>query len=172
MKSSQPSHPSVSETRASIRAAGLRGTMPRIAVLSYLQSMTTPLSHAEIFDALEEQGFDRATIYRNLVDLTEVGLLLRTDVGDHVWRYELRRMGQAEQQTEHPHFMCTDCGEGGMPARDERADQAGRSGPPLGTRPTGRGSTQGAVRQVCLNRTPTGELPLWESSCMIAAPTG
>ena len=49
MKSSQPPHPSVSEIRASIRAAGLRGTMPRIAVLSYLQSMTTPLSHAEIF---------------------------------------------------------------------------------------------------------------------------
>ena len=111
MKSSQPSHPSVSEIRASIRAAGLRGTMPRIAVLSYLQSMTTPLSHAEIFDALEGQGFDRATIYRNLIDLTEVGLLVRTDVGDHVWRYELRRMGQVEQQTEHPHFMCTDCGE-------------------------------------------------------------
>ena len=36
---------------------------------------------------------------------------MRTDVGDHVWRYELRRLGQVEQQTEHPHFMCTDCGE-------------------------------------------------------------
>ena len=33
MKSSQPSHLPVSEIRASIRAAGLRGTMPRIAVL-------------------------------------------------------------------------------------------------------------------------------------------
>lgn len=111
MKSSQRSQPPLSEVRGSIRSAGLRSTMPRIAVLSYLQSVTTPLSHAEIFDALEAQGFDRATIYRNLVDLTEVGLLLRTDVGDHVWRFELRRVGQDEQQTEHPHFMCTDCGE-------------------------------------------------------------
>ncbi len=111
MKSSQRAHPVVGDIRASIRAAGLRSTMPRVAVLSYLQSVTTPLSHAEIFDALEELGFDRATVYRNLVDLTDVGLLVRTDVGDHVWRFELRRAGQTEHQTEHPHFMCTDCGE-------------------------------------------------------------
>lgn len=69
------------------------------------------MSHAEIFEALEEKGFDRATIYRNLIDLTEVGLLLRTDVGDHVWRFELRRESQRGHQSEHPHFMCTDCGE-------------------------------------------------------------
>jgi Fur family ferric uptake transcriptional regulator len=69
------------------------------------------MSHAEIFEALEEKAFDRATIYRNLTDLTEVGLLLRTDVGDHVWRFELRREGQRGHQSEHPHFMCTDCGE-------------------------------------------------------------
>jgi Fur family ferric uptake transcriptional regulator len=69
------------------------------------------MSHAEIFDALEDKGFDRATVYRNLVDLTEVGLLSRTDVGDHVWRFELRRQGQRGHQSEHPHFMCIDCGE-------------------------------------------------------------
>lgn len=109
MKSSQRSHP-VGDIRAAIRAAGLRSTMSRVAVLSYLQSVTTPLSHAEIFYALEGQGVDRATVYRNLVDLTEAGLLVRTDVGDHVWRFELRRAGQTERQTEHPHFMCTDCG--------------------------------------------------------------
>lgn len=111
MKSSRRSGLSLDETRTTIRAAGLRSTMPRIAVLTYLHAVTTPLSHAEIFNALEEQGFDRATIYRNLVDLTEVGLLVRTDVGDHVWRFELRRAGRDELQTEHPHFMCTDCGE-------------------------------------------------------------
>ena len=111
MKSPQRPLSSLSEIRASIRSAGLRSTMPRIAVLSYLQSVTIPLSHAEIFDALEEQGLDRATIYRNLVDLAEAGLLIRTDVGDHVWRFELRRTGPDEQQTEHSHFMCTDCGE-------------------------------------------------------------
>jgi Fur family ferric uptake transcriptional regulator len=97
--------------RAKIRAVGLRSTAPRVAVLEHLQSATTPLSHAEIFDALVDQGFDRATIYRNLADLTETGLLLRTDVGDHVWRFEQRRDGQRGAAPEHPHFMCIDCGE-------------------------------------------------------------
>ena len=119
MKSPQRSLSSLSEIRASIRSAGLRSTMPRIAVLSYLQSVTTPLSHAEIFDALEEQGFDRATIYRNLVDLTEAGLLVRTDVGDHVWRFELRRTGQGEQQTEHSTLHVHRLWRSGMPSRDD-----------------------------------------------------
>lgn len=101
----------MSQLRSTIRNSGLRSTAPRVAVLQHLQHTSTPMSHAEIFDALEEKGFDRATIYRNLIDLTEVGLLSRTDVGDHVWRFELRREGQRGHQSEHPHFMCTDCGE-------------------------------------------------------------
>lgn len=68
------------------------------------------MSHAEIAEALEPAGLDRATLYRNLIDLTDVGLLSRTDHGDHVWRFELR--DQAHGQTkQHPHFTCIDCGE-------------------------------------------------------------
>lgn len=110
MKRAHPSS-SPAEIRAKIRASGLRRTAPRVAVLQYLQTATTPVSHAELFAALADQGFDRATIYRNLMDLTEVNLLSRTDVGDHVWRFELKRESQRGHQTEHPHFMCTDCGE-------------------------------------------------------------
>lgn len=110
MKRALPSSP-LAEIRAKIRASGLRSTAPRVAVLQYLQTATTPVSHAELFEVLADQGFDRATIYRNLVDLTEVGLLSRTDVGDHVWRFELKREGHSGHQMEHPHFMCTDCKE-------------------------------------------------------------
>jgi Fur family ferric uptake transcriptional regulator len=103
---------SLAEIRTKIRSSGLRSTAPRVSVLHYMQTATTPVSHAELFEALAEQGFDRATIYRNLMDLTEIGLLSRTDVGDHVWRFELKREAQRGHQTaEHPHFMCTDCGE-------------------------------------------------------------
>ncbi|HKA55477.1 MAG TPA: Fur family transcriptional regulator [Candidatus Binatia bacterium] len=102
---------SLAEIRAKIRAAGLRSTAPRVAVLQRLQKTSTPVSHADLFTELADQGFDRATIYRNLIDLTEAGLLSRTDVGDHVWRFELRREGQRGHKNEHPHFMCTDCGE-------------------------------------------------------------
>jgi Fur family ferric uptake transcriptional regulator len=106
-----PPTSSRAEMRGKIRAVGLRSTAPRVAVLQYLQTATTPVSHADLFTALADQGFDRATIYRNLIDLTEAGLLSRTDVGDHVWRFELRREGQGRHLSEHPHFMCTDCGE-------------------------------------------------------------
>lgn len=102
---------SPAELRTKIRATGLRSTAPRVAVLQYLQQASTPVSHADLYEKLADQGFDRATIYRNLIDLTEVGLLSRADVGDHVWRFELKREGTRGHQDEHPHFMCTDCGE-------------------------------------------------------------
>ncbi len=55
-------------------------------------------------------GFDRATIYRNLIELSDAGLLLRVELGDHVWRFEARR-NDADGPPEHPHFVCVDCGE-------------------------------------------------------------
>lgn len=93
-----------------LRKAGLRSTGPRVAVLGWLSQSTTPVSHSEIFVALAHEGFDRATLYRNLIDLAEAGIVRRTDLGDHVWRYELRA-SEDGHVVEHPHFVCTDCGE-------------------------------------------------------------
>ena len=70
---------------------------------------TSPVTHAEVAETLASKGFDRATIYRNLVELTEAGLLSRIEVGDHVWRFELK--GTGKQKREHPHFVCITCGE-------------------------------------------------------------
>jgi Fur family ferric uptake transcriptional regulator len=50
------------------------------------------------------------TLYRNLIDLAEAGIVRRTDHGDHVWRYELKTSEDGHDTT-HPHFVCTDCGE-------------------------------------------------------------
>ncbi|MFL5351014.1 Fur family transcriptional regulator [Archangium sp.] len=93
-----------------LRAAGLRSTSPRVAVLRELDSATAPRSHADLVEALGEEGYDRVTIYRNLTDLTEAGLVMRADLGDHVWRFELRRGPTNSHQGTHPHFTCTDCG--------------------------------------------------------------
>jgi len=57
-----------------------------------------------------KRGFDRATLYRNLIDLTDAGVVTRTDLGDHVWRFELKR-GEGDHNAEHPHFVCTGCGD-------------------------------------------------------------
>lgn len=113
-----------------LRAAGLRSTAPRLAVLRFLTDLGTPISHAELVEALASEGFDRATLYRNLVDLAESGLVVRTDLGDHVWRYELKRSG-ASHVAEHPHFVCTDCGEvsclPGVAVRITAGDEAPRA---------------------------------------------
>ncbi len=97
------------EVRDLIRGAGLRSTGPRVAVLRVLSASRTPLSHGEVAEKVEGDGLDKATVYRNLIDLAEVGILRRSDLGDHVWRFEIRREG-AEHAGEHPHFMCVDCG--------------------------------------------------------------
>jgi len=101
--------PRVAELQERIRASGLRSTAPRVAVLRALEAATSPLSHADLVESLGDEGYDRVTIYRNLTDLTEVGLVARADLGDHVWRFELRRAGEDHPGT-HPHFTCTDCG--------------------------------------------------------------
>lgn len=97
------------ELRGALRAAGLRATIPRVRVLSVLGSAATPQSHGEVADRLAVEGFDRATVYRNLVDLTEVGLVRRSDLGDHVWRFELAREGHHAEDS-HAHFVCASCG--------------------------------------------------------------
>ena len=100
--------PKLADYQERLRAAGLRSTSPRVAVLRELESATAPLSHADLVEALGEEGYDRVTIYRNLTDLTEAGLVVRADLGDHVWRFELKREG--EEHGRHPHFTCKDCG--------------------------------------------------------------
>lgn len=103
--------PTRAELQAEIRNHGMRSTGPRVAVLAYLSKPGTPLSHNEIYEALAGQGYDRATIYRNLIDLAEAGLLVRSDLGDHVWRFERRKSQGSGHAEGHPHFVCTDCGD-------------------------------------------------------------
>jgi Fur family ferric uptake transcriptional regulator len=91
--------------------AGLRATPARIAVIDVLRRAKTPLTHAEVASALDRRGWDRATIFRNLVALVDAGFVARTDLGDHVWRFGVtatERVGGAVH--EHPHFLCTECG--------------------------------------------------------------
>jgi len=98
----------VESLRAAVRNAGLRATPSRIAVLRLLRAAGSPVSHSDVVAEFASQAWDPATIYRNLTDLSDVGLARRTDVGDHVWRYEAITAGH--QASAHPHFVCTECG--------------------------------------------------------------
>src|SRR5262249_41649272 len=100
----------VADWRTRIRSAGLRSTPARVAVLQSLEQREGPATHADLAAELVPQGFDKATVYRNLIDLTDAGMLSRSELGDHVWRSEPRRKPAAHTD-EHPHFLFLDCGE-------------------------------------------------------------
>lgn len=102
----------IARLRDILRGAGLRSTLPRIAVYKQLLASAGPISHGEVAERLAAEGFDRATVYRNLIDLCESGLAQRTDHGDHLWRFELlSKQESSHDRSAHAHFLCTDCGQ-------------------------------------------------------------
>src|SRR5215831_14410873 len=101
------SRPNLDELRGAVRAKGLRATPSRLAVLELLRTSDSPMSHGDVADRLSSASWDRATIYRNLTDLAEAGLVRRKDLGDHIWRFEAV---DNERDHEHPHFVCAECG--------------------------------------------------------------
>ncbi len=93
--------------RETVRATGLRATPARVATLLVLREASSPLTHAEVTDCLSEHGFDKATVFRNLNDMASAKLLNRSELGDHVWRFEI---ADGDEHASHPHFVCVDCG--------------------------------------------------------------
>ncbi len=98
----------VEAVRQIVRSVGLRSTPARIAVMVALRKATRPQTHAELSDLLVPLGFDKATVFRNLTDLTDAELISRTELGDHVWRFEIRDPNH--DRSSHPHFVCVECG--------------------------------------------------------------
>ena len=89
---------------------GIRVTEQRMAILRALARVRVPASHSELTERLAGPSLDRATIYRNLLSLTEAGLLIQTQLGDNVWRFEMPSARSTEHGA-HPHFVCNDCGD-------------------------------------------------------------
>ena len=98
------------EWKEMLRSRGLRATAPRLAVLGVLSRATSPMSHGEVAEALEDEPWDPATVYRNLIDLSDASLVRRSDMGQ-VWRFEAAFLEEeGAHELGHPHFVCTDCG--------------------------------------------------------------
>jgi Fur family ferric uptake transcriptional regulator len=98
-----PASTKTQDLKDELREAGLRATGSRVAVLRCVRVADRPVALADVVALLGAEAPDRATVYRNLVDLAEVGLLRRAHLGD-AWRFE----GQDEK--DHAHFVCTQCG--------------------------------------------------------------
>lgn len=97
--------------RQKIRDAGLRATPGRIAVLSQLVVAGRPLTHAVVVERVGSEGTDPSTIFRALNDMTEAAILRRMELGDHVYRYEIAVREGESGDSNHAHFLCTECGE-------------------------------------------------------------
>jgi Fur family ferric uptake transcriptional regulator len=113
----------LTEAKQRLRSLGLKVTAPRLAVLRVLEQAERPLSHAEVVACVgggllapgvspgtpprAASGWDRATVYRNLVALVGVGLVRISSHAGGICRYEIVREAK---NCAHPHFVCDDCG--------------------------------------------------------------
>ncbi|WP_269854391.1 Fur family transcriptional regulator [Streptomyces sp. RPT161] len=88
-----------------LRAAGLRATRPRLAVTEALRAMGGHHTADEVHAHLVEHGtpLPRTSVYNALVTLSELGVVLRADVGPGAAVYEFA-------ETWHHHFVCRRCG--------------------------------------------------------------
>ena len=87
-----------------IKEAGLRVTDHRLAVLTYLSKVRSPVTVYELVEALRKRNdIDQATVYRNLTSLHEAGLLRRLDFNHGHAHYELET-GRASHQ-----LVCSTC---------------------------------------------------------------
>lgn len=92
----------------SLADAGYRRGGARHAILELLNEQTCALSAAQIQEALCTRNRDvsRASVYRVMEELAEIGLLQRVEVGHGTVRYEAVRGGPGH----HHHLVCEHCG--------------------------------------------------------------
>jgi len=85
---------------------GLRCTPQRYAVMAFLMEHNRHPTAAEIFEAVNsvDPRSSRATIYNNLRDLVQAGLVREVAVEGRSARFDAKGM-------RHHHFICDRCGE-------------------------------------------------------------
>lgn len=92
-----------------LRAAGLRRTPARVAVLAAVRRADGPLTHAQILATSEASGLDAITLYRTLAALEQARLLHRVHGVDGAWRACAQPEGRNGCPGNHIHFQCTSC---------------------------------------------------------------
>jgi Fe2+ or Zn2+ uptake regulation protein len=91
--------------KRSLAGSGLRSTPQRYAVMAFLMEQAGHPTAAEIFEAVNrvDPRSSRATIYNNLRDLVQAGLVREVAVEGRAARFDAKGMP-------HHHFICDRCG--------------------------------------------------------------
>jgi Fur family peroxide stress response transcriptional regulator len=93
------------EIKRCLEGCGLRCTPQRYAVMAFLMEHNTHPTAAEIFEAvnLVDPRSSRATIYNNLRDLVQAGLVREVAIEGRSARFDVIGL-------QHHHFICDRCG--------------------------------------------------------------
>ena len=91
--------------KRSLADSGLRCTPQRYAVMSFLMEQAGHPTAVEIFEAVNrvDPRSSRATIYNNLRDLVQAGLVREVAVEGRAARFDAKGL-------RHHHFICDRCG--------------------------------------------------------------
>src|SRR3569623_1430878 len=91
--------------KRSLAEYGLRNTPQRDAVMAFLKEHSEHPTAAEIFEAVNrvDPRSSRATIYNNLRDLVQAGLVREVAMEGRAARFDAKGM-------RHHHFICDRCG--------------------------------------------------------------
>lgn len=113
--------------RQSIKSRGLRETSQREGVLRFLTQAKGHLTQEEIYEALRpiQPGIGRATVFRTVKLLEEIGLVTRVTFADGQPRFEY-----SHERQHHDHMICVECGEAlefSSPAIERLQVQAART---------------------------------------------
>src|ERR1700741_1363128 len=91
--------------KQSLEASGLRCTAQRYAVMAFLMDHKGHPTAAEIFEAVNrvDPRSSRATLYNNLRDLVQAGLVREVAAEGRAARFDAKGI-------RHHHFICDRCG--------------------------------------------------------------
>jgi Fur family ferric uptake transcriptional regulator len=95
----------VTEACSRIRAAGMRVTKPRVALVETLLGLSGPVSIDRIHQQVGTEACDLVTIYRCLAAFENLGLVRRSYLHNGTCLYE-----QTLGSSRHYHIVCKSCG--------------------------------------------------------------
>lgn len=92
-----------------LKKYNLKKTAPRIAIISILANNENPISENDIKQAMGDM-YDRATFYRSVQTLLEVGIIHRISAENiimYAYNHSAENVDSPEEN--HVHFFCKKC---------------------------------------------------------------
>ena len=92
-----------------IRSDGHKITKPRLLVMETLSGLNVPFTAEELHERMISQGVGRATVFRTLKLLQDMGLLVRVHLEEGCQHYQVAA-GLPGEMHHHDRIICRECG--------------------------------------------------------------